>query len=149
MIIYFKEEIYMKLGQLLHELERSFNEMLNETEDYLHNPVIREFVSQKEADYRKFRELVSEYNRQQEVPNIIERLKRRNVESKFYGGICIRRSKYFDYNKEVKAELENEMFRTAFEKETSEDIHFDADYAIPDELDRETFDKLYGEEVAG
>lgn len=138
----------MKLGQLLHELERSFNEMLNETEDYLHNPVIREFVSQKEADYREFRELVSEYNRQLEVPNIIERLKRRNVESKFYGGICIRRAKYFDYNKEVRIELKNEMFKEAFKEEKNEDIQFDADYAIPDELDKKTFDKLYGEEVA-
>ena len=149
MIIYFKEEKYMNLGQLLHELERSFNEMLTETKDYLHNPVIKDFVSQKESDYITFRELVSKYDKQLGVPNIIKKLQKRNTESKFYGGMCIRRSKYFDYNKEVKDELENEMFRTAFKKETSEDIHFDADYAIPDELDRETFDKLYGEEVAG
>ncbi len=137
----------MNLGQLLHELERSFKEMISETKDYLHNPVIKDFVSQKEADYREFRELVSEYDRQLIVPKIIERFQKRNVESKFYG-MCVRYDKYFDYNKQVKAELENEMFRTAFKKETANDIQFDADYAIPDELDKKTFDKLYGEEVA-
>jgi len=78
---------------------------------------------------------------------VIKSLREKGVEYKIYG-ICSKGEKYFEVTKKVKKSIEQyekDLLRQAYEKEEKSQRNYDADYAIPDELNETDMVEVFTE----
>lgn len=140
----------MTLGSLICEIRKEYSKNREILESYLHISAVRDFVERRGEDLEDFERLVKGYEVDEDILQIHEMLKKRGVASKFYGGICLKGIDYFKIPNKIDKILETKIEREAFfwsDVSVDTQNNFDSDFAIPDELDAETFDEFYGSEI--
>lgn len=142
----------MTLNQLLYEIREKFSEVVAELEEYMYIPEVERFVKGREKILREFEDAVKGYSIYELTGNVLNSLRSRGMPYKIYG-ICSRGAEYFEVTKQVEKaikEYEKSLLEAYQNNEQNEEtLMFDSAYAIPDELDEETFNKLYGEKITG
>lgn len=137
------------LSNLIYDIERQYRESYNEVKDFEYLEEVDKFLSRRKNDLLTFKKLTSGYNSLASVPTVIADLKDTYPNySKYYGGICLKGADYFKVTKKVKKAIENEikeLQKEAFEAMEAEALlTFDENFCIPDELDSETMEEIYG-----
>lgn len=122
----------MYLGTLIAELESALEKVKEDMEEYMHIPAVSDFICRKEADLAAFKRLVRNYRfaEEDDVDYVVSKLKDKPINSK-YLGICDRKAGYFE---DLTCEAKMQIAFYEMSKTNEKDIHFDDDYAIPDEL---------------
>ena len=85
----------MTLGNLLYEINTAYKKSVEQLEGYEHIPAVSDFLNRRKKDMDEFKKLVSGYLITDNILSVQADLRRRGVEAKFYGGICLKGADYF------------------------------------------------------
>lgn len=147
----------MTLGNLLYEINTAYKNSVEQLEEHRHIPEVDNFLNRRKKDIDDFKNLVSGYLITDNVLSVQADLRRRGVEAKFYGGICLKGAEYFKVTKSIEkviseqelsdeeiCELQKEYYLTK-ENEEERQMSFDKDFAIFDELTPKEAEELLDE----
>jgi len=143
----------MTLSSLLYDIREKFSEVSAELEEYRDIPEVARFLKLRGERLQEFEKAVIGYNLSEFSGNVLVSLRNRGFSSKVYG-ICRIGAEYFEMTKKVEKaikEYEKSLLEEAYQnnEQNKEALMYDSEYAIPDELDEETFSRLYGEKITG
>lgn len=145
----------MTLSSLLYDIDEMFQRSKEYLEPYMYIYEVRNFIERRELDLERFKNIVAGYSLAENILTIQQDIRLRFPnESKLFGGICLNGKEYFRVTKKVQKTIDDELeslqeqayeeMMRVVDEENEHDI-VDGSFAIPDELDEETFDELYGQ----
>lgn len=136
----------MVLGELLKEVRNKYDEVSAELEPYRCVVQVERFLELRGQDLKTFVEAVREYDMDTPTGVVLDSLREKGIPRKIYC-ICDAGASYFDITKKVEKAIaiyDEELLRQAAEViEIVEAPEVTFEYAIPDELTSEQFQRIF------
>ena len=143
------EREYWSLATLLEDLDKGIKELRKELNPYLDNEKVSDFLASKEKDWHNFQQYVANYYLGCPMKTLVNSLRSRGIDRRFYGGMTHRGREYFSVTKEIEEiimDIEIREYYESIEEEKETKNVNNPDYAIPDELTTEEYDEMYMDE---
>ena len=142
------EREYWSLSILLKDLNQGIEKLRKELKPYCSDdPEIQEFLDVKERDWYDFQRYVSDFYPGCPVGTLINSLRSKGIDSRFYGGMTHRGREYFNVSKNIEKimmKIEIEDFYESERKKAQEKEmqHNNTDYCIFDEISFDEYEEM-------